>query len=186
MAYDTATIHMLRDILDDVLSSPSFTRQRQRSAVEIAERVLWLAAKGTGPGRTPKTTASVDEARQRQRALPLKAAPAVGAIGGVSRGRWRRSDLAYVRLAHPKKIRHSTLFIFAPGCTVPPRSGVAAMKDMQAQLEKLRTDAAECALIRDLATDPKKRELFTKLADHLTVLASEVERAIAESVKSTR
>jgi hypothetical protein len=52
------------------------------------------------------------------------------------------------------------------------------MKDMQAQLEKLRTDAAECALIRDLATDPKKRELFTKLADHLTVLASEVERAI--------
>ena len=40
------------------------------------------------------------------------------------------------------------------------------MKDMQAQLEKLRTDAAECALIRDLATDPKKRELFTRLADH--------------------
>ena len=34
------------------------------------------------------------------------------------------------------------------------------MKDMQAQLEKLRTDAAECALIRDLATDPKKRELL--------------------------
>ena len=60
------------------------------------------------------------------------------------------------------------------------------MKDMQAQLQKLRTDAAECALIRDLATDPKKRELFTKLADHLTVLAPEVERAIAESVKSTR
>ncbi|MHC2578255.1 hypothetical protein ACVI1J_009656 [Bradyrhizobium diazoefficiens] len=57
------------------------------------------------------------------------------------------------------------------------------MKDMQAQLEKLRTDAAECALIRDLATAPKKRELFTKRADHLTVLASEVERAIAESVK---
>ena len=27
------------------------------------------------------------------------------------------------------------------------------MKDMQAQLEKLRTDAAECALIRDLATE---------------------------------
>ena len=36
--------------------------------------------------------------------------------------------------------------------TVPLRDGVAAMKDMQAQLEKLRTDAAECALIRDLAT----------------------------------
>ncbi|MBR0916320.1 hypothetical protein ABIB99_008812 [Bradyrhizobium sp. LA6.1] len=53
------------------------------------------------------------------------------------------------------------------------------MKDMQAQLEKLRTDAAECALIRDLATEPKKRELFTKLAEHLTILADEVERAIA-------
>ncbi|MEY9131851.1 hypothetical protein ABIE79_003318 [Bradyrhizobium diazoefficiens] len=59
------------------------------------------------------------------------------------------------------------------------------MKDMQAQLERLRTDAVECALIRDLATDPKKRELFRKLADHLTVLASEVERAIADSLKQT-
>jgi hypothetical protein len=51
---------------------------------------------------------------------------------------------------------------------------------MQAQLEKLKTDAAECALIRDLATDPKKRELFARLAEHLTALASEVEQAIAE------
>lgn len=59
------------------------------------------------------------------------------------------------------------------------------MKDMQAQLEKLREDAADCALIRDLATDPKKRELFTKLADHMTVLASEVERAIADGGKRT-
>lgn len=37
---------------------------------------------------------------------------------------------------------------------------------MQAQLEKLQRDAAECALIRDLATDPKKRELFARLAEH--------------------
>ncbi|MCK1721323.1 hypothetical protein [Bradyrhizobium sp. 141] len=58
------------------------------------------------------------------------------------------------------------------------------MKDMQAQLEKLRRDAAECALIRDLASDAKKRELFSRLADHLSVLAAEVERAIAEGVKS--
>jgi hypothetical protein len=34
------------------------------------------------------------------------------------------------------------------------------MKDMQMSLEKLRIDAAECGLIRDLATDPAK-ELFT-------------------------
>lgn len=59
------------------------------------------------------------------------------------------------------------------------------MKDMQAQLEKLRKDAAECALIRDLATDPKKRELFTRLADHLSVLAGEVERVVAEDERTT-
>lgn len=53
------------------------------------------------------------------------------------------------------------------------------MKDMKAHLEKLRADAAECALIRDLATDPEKRQLFTRLAEHLSVLASEVETAIA-------
>jgi hypothetical protein len=35
------------------------------------------------------------------------------------------------------------------------------MQDMRAYLEKLRGDAAECALIRDLATDPQKRELFS-------------------------
>jgi hypothetical protein len=52
------------------------------------------------------------------------------------------------------------------------------MQDMKAHLEKLRSDAAECALIRDLATDQKKRELFTRLADHLNALASEVEAAI--------
>ncbi|UWU73037.1 hypothetical protein N2603_23320 [Bradyrhizobium huanghuaihaiense] len=51
-------------------------------------------------------------------------------------------------------------------------------------VEKLRSDAAECALIRDLATDPKKRELFTRLADHLSVLAGEVERALAESAQT--
>ena len=33
------------------------------------------------------------------------------------------------------------------------------MKDYLAQVEKLRTDAAECALIRDLATDQAKRDL---------------------------
>src|SRR6476646_2873538 len=53
------------------------------------------------------------------------------------------------------------------------------MRDMQASLEKLRTDAAEAALIRDLATDRRKRELFTKLADHFATLAAEVERAIS-------
>ena len=52
------------------------------------------------------------------------------------------------------------------------------MQDMQAQLEKLRSGAAECEMIGDLATDPKKRELFDRLATHLTVLATEVEKAM--------
>ncbi len=56
------------------------------------------------------------------------------------------------------------------------------MKDMQAHLEKLRTDAAECQLISDLAADLQKRELFRRLAQHLGVLASEVERAIAQRI----
>ena len=54
------------------------------------------------------------------------------------------------------------------------------MKDYQAQIEKLRKDAAECALIRDLATDMAKREMFDRLATHLTVLADQVEIAMLE------
>jgi hypothetical protein len=53
------------------------------------------------------------------------------------------------------------------------------MKDMQTHLEKLRVQISECELIRDLATDKAKRELFDKLAEHFKLLASEVERTIA-------
>ena len=53
------------------------------------------------------------------------------------------------------------------------------MQDMKAHLEKLRVQIAECEIIRDLATDPEKRELFGRLAEHHKVLAAEVERAIA-------
>jgi hypothetical protein len=60
------------------------------------------------------------------------------------------------------------------------------MKDYQAQLEKLRKDAAECALIRDLATDKAKRELFDRLCSHLTVLADQVERAMMERKSDTK
>jgi len=52
------------------------------------------------------------------------------------------------------------------------------MKDYQAHLEKLRKDAAQCALVRDLATDKAKREMFDRLARHLDQLADEVERAM--------
>jgi hypothetical protein len=52
------------------------------------------------------------------------------------------------------------------------------MKDYQKHLEKLRKDAAECALVRELATDTAKREMFDRLARHLDQLADAVEQAI--------
>jgi hypothetical protein len=52
------------------------------------------------------------------------------------------------------------------------------MKDYQASIEKLRRDAAEAALIRDLATDETKREMFSRLHEHLNQIADEVEKAM--------
>ena len=52
------------------------------------------------------------------------------------------------------------------------------MKNYQASIEKLRRDAAEAALTRDLATNPTQREMFDRLHQHLTLLAEEVERAM--------
>jgi hypothetical protein len=49
------------------------------------------------------------------------------------------------------------------------------MKDYLAQIEKLRKDAAECAVIRDLTTDISKWEVFDRLAVHLSNLADQVE-----------
>ena len=56
------------------------------------------------------------------------------------------------------------------------------MKDYQASVEKLRKDAAEAALIRDLATDGAKREIFNCLYEHLNRLADEVERAMNSQI----
>jgi hypothetical protein len=55
------------------------------------------------------------------------------------------------------------------------------VKDYQASIEKLRTDAAEAALIRDLTTDKTKREMFDRLHQHLNRLADEVEQAMKSS-----
>jgi hypothetical protein len=52
------------------------------------------------------------------------------------------------------------------------------MKDYQASIEKLRKDAAEAALVRDLAINTTKREMFDRLHQHLTRLADEVEQAM--------
>jgi hypothetical protein len=72
------------------------------------------------------------------------------------------------------------------GAAAVQSAGRASMKDMQASLEKLLTDAADAALIRDLATDSRKRELFTRLADHLAMLAAVVEREIATQAAETK
>jgi hypothetical protein len=58
------------------------------------------------------------------------------------------------------------------------------MRDMQAQLEKLRVEQANCEMIAGLATNEAKRELFTKLADHYKILAAQVERAIKQQKTS--
>ena len=55
------------------------------------------------------------------------------------------------------------------------------MHDFQTRLEKLRSDAAECRLISDLATEQAKREMFDRLALHLTTLADQVEQAMLSS-----
>jgi hypothetical protein len=51
---------------------------------------------------------------------------------------------------------------------------------MQAQLDNLLEQAADCARIASKATDAAKQELFARLAQHFTVLASEVEKAIVK------
>jgi hypothetical protein len=52
------------------------------------------------------------------------------------------------------------------------------MKDVQRHLEKLRHDAAACAVIASEATKRAKNELFLRLSQHLSILADEVEKAM--------
>ena len=53
------------------------------------------------------------------------------------------------------------------------------MEDLQARLEKLLTDAEDCALIGKLAADVRKRELFNRLATDLRRMAFDVQATIA-------
>lgn len=55
------------------------------------------------------------------------------------------------------------------------------MQDYRAPLEKLRKDAAEAALIRDLATDSIKRAMCDRLYLHFSKLADEIEAAMNAS-----
>ena len=52
------------------------------------------------------------------------------------------------------------------------------MQDYLTAMERLRKDAAEAALIRDLATDDAKRDFFDRLYLHLNRLADEIEQAM--------
>jgi hypothetical protein len=53
------------------------------------------------------------------------------------------------------------------------------VEDLQARLERLLTDAEDCALIGKLATDAGKRDLFNRLANDLRGMASDVQAMIA-------
>ena len=53
------------------------------------------------------------------------------------------------------------------------------MEDLQARLEKLLTDAEDCALIGELATESRKRDLFNRLAADLRGMAFDVRAMIA-------
>ena len=52
------------------------------------------------------------------------------------------------------------------------------MDPLQAHLEKLRAQVAECEASRDSARDEAQRKLFSRLAAHYKVLAVELERVI--------
>jgi TPR repeat protein len=52
------------------------------------------------------------------------------------------------------------------------------MTDMQAQLGKIRSDAAECLVLSGLA-ESERKEMFAKMAEHLNGLALEIEKKIA-------
>jgi hypothetical protein len=51
----------------------------------------------------------------------------------------------------------------------------AFMSDVQSVLGKLRSEVAECLVVSNVATDPEKRQLFARVAEHLSGLASAVQ-----------
>jgi hypothetical protein len=53
------------------------------------------------------------------------------------------------------------------------------VEDLQATLEKLLTDAEDCALIAKRTTDGEKRDLFNRLATDLRSMASDIQGMIA-------
>jgi hypothetical protein len=61
----------------------------------------------------------------------------------------------------------------------------ASMSDIQSVLGKLRSEVAECLILSNVATDPEKRQLFAKVAEHINGLASAVQsELVTEPVKA--
>src|ERR1700733_2157414 len=52
------------------------------------------------------------------------------------------------------------------------------MKDIQTHLNKIRSDAAECLVLGTLAPDGKQA-MFTRIAEHLNALATDLEKTMA-------
>ena len=53
------------------------------------------------------------------------------------------------------------------------------MEDLKTKLERLRSEAVDCEMIGNLATDKEKRDLFRKLARDLHNMAQDIESLIA-------
>ena len=53
------------------------------------------------------------------------------------------------------------------------------MKNIQIELEELRSEAAGCLVLSHLTTDPERRKLFARLAELITDLASAVQNKVA-------
>ena len=58
------------------------------------------------------------------------------------------------------------------------------MSALSEQLSKVRADAAECTLVASLTTDPKKKQMYERIADHLTTLADEIAQAAKKSAQA--
>ncbi len=54
------------------------------------------------------------------------------------------------------------------------------MRELNATLERLLTEAEDCDLIAKLASDPNKGKLFKRLATDLRAMVREVEAGIAD------
>jgi hypothetical protein len=57
------------------------------------------------------------------------------------------------------------------------------LQDIQNKLELFLTEAEDCELISKLATDPKKRELFQRIAARFREMAAQMKETAEERSK---